>query len=131
MSKGNVETVRRVIDAFNRSDPEAVFEDLAPNYEHDLSRAVGPWRGVYGVDQLPKLFADLAELWESNRYEAEEFIEAGEQVVTPFTNHLRGRDGIEVQARGAFLWTIRDGRLTRLCFYQGRNEALEAAGLSE
>jgi ketosteroid isomerase-like protein len=52
-------------------------------------------------------------------------------VVTPFTNYLRGRDGIEVQARAAFLWTIHDGKVTRLRFYQERREALEAAGLRE
>jgi ketosteroid isomerase-like protein len=51
--------------------------------------------------------------------------------VTPFTNYLRGRDGIEVQARAAFVWTIRDGAVAHLCFYQERHEALEAAGLSE
>jgi ketosteroid isomerase-like protein len=52
-------------------------------------------------------------------------------VVTPFTNHLRGRDGIEVQARAVFLWTIRDGAIARMCLYQERREALEAVGLSE
>jgi hypothetical protein len=50
-------------------------------------------------------------------------------VVTPFTNHLLGRDGIELQARGIWLWTIRAGVVVRLCLYQERKEALEAAGL--
>jgi ketosteroid isomerase-like protein len=51
--------------------------------------------------------------------------------MTPFTNQLLGRDGIDLQARGTWLWTIRDGVVVRLCLYQERQEALEAAGLSE
>jgi len=131
VSEENVEIVCRVLDAFNRGDFEAILRESAPTFEYDLSRAVGPWHGVYALDQMPKLFDDLTELWESNRYEADEFIDGREYVVTPFTNYLRGRDGIEVQAQAAFLWTVRDGSVARLCFYQERREALEAAGLSE
>ena len=47
----------------------------------------------------------------------------------PFTNVARGRDGIEVQARGIWVWTIRDGSIVRACLFQDRQEALEAAGL--
>jgi ketosteroid isomerase-like protein len=78
-----------------------------------------------------RVFEEFAEPWASLRYEADEFIESGEHVVTPFTNYLRGRDGIEVQARAAWVWTFRDGKIARLTFYQERPEALEAAGLSE
>jgi len=51
--------------------------------------------------------------------------------VTPVTNYLRGRDGIEVQARVAILWTIQDTKVARACLYQEKQEALEAVGLSE
>jgi ketosteroid isomerase-like protein len=49
----------------------------------------------------------------------------------PFTNVAQGRDGIEVQARGIWVWTIRTGSIVRVCLYQDREEALEAAGLAE
>jgi hypothetical protein len=49
----------------------------------------------------------------------------------PFTNVARGRDGIEVQARGVWVWTIRDGSIVRACLYQELQDALEAAGLRE
>ena len=46
--------------------------------------------------------------------------------------YLRGRDGIDVQARSAWLITIQDGQQTSsLTLYQTKQEALEAAGLSE
>ncbi|MGH2993107.1 MAG: hypothetical protein ACRDL1_06185 [Solirubrobacterales bacterium] len=55
----------------------------------------------------------------------------GDHVVVPHTTHIRGRDGIEAQARTTSLVTIRDGKIERICLYQERQEALEAAGLSE
>ena len=75
---------------------------------------------------------EFVESWESIRIEADEFIEAGEHVGdAQHPLRRQGRDGIEVQARAAWVWTIRDGSITRLCFYQERQEALEAVGLSE
>jgi hypothetical protein len=44
---------------------------------------------------------------------------------------MRGRDGMEVQARSAWLITIRDGEKTSLTLYQTKKEALEAADLRE
>ena len=123
--------VRASIDAYNGGDSDAMLKDGAPSFEFDFSRSVGPGRGVYSLDQIRGFFHEFVESWESVRIEVDEFIEAGEQVVTPNTIYVQGRDGIEVQARGAFVWTIRDGSITHLCFYQERDEALEAVGLSE
>jgi hypothetical protein len=63
--------------------------------------------------------------------EAMEHLAAGEHVVVPLTIHFEGRDGIETTADTAHVWTIRDGLVVRLCLYQEREEALEAAGLSQ
>jgi ketosteroid isomerase-like protein len=52
-------------------------------------------------------------------------------VITENVAHLRGRDGIEVQARSTWLITIRDGEQTSLTLYQTKQEALQAAGLRE
>jgi ketosteroid isomerase-like protein len=131
MSQENVEIVRAAIDAWNRGDWDATLKDAAPSFEFDFSRAMGPGGGVYRLDQMGEYFRQVAETWESLRLEADEIIETGEQVVTPNTLHAQGRDGIELQAHSAWVWTIRDGRVARLCFYQGRQEALEAVGLSE
>jgi ketosteroid isomerase-like protein len=131
MSQENVEIVRAFFAAMNGGDLDAAFKDAAPNAELDLSRAVGLDRSVYPLDQIRRLSEEFAQSWESARYEAHEFIVAGEHVVTPWTNHFVGRDGVQVQARGTWLWTIRDGLVVRVCLYQGLQEALEAARLSE
>ena len=80
------------------------------------------------IESLPN--DDFAEIFEQ-RVVPDEFINVGEHVVVPQTGYVRGRDGIEVQARGAWVWTFRDGSVARVTFYPERQDALEAAGLSE
>ena len=131
MSQQNVDIVRAAIDAYNRGEWESLLNDADPGFELDLSRAAGPLHGVYGLDQIRRFWSEFADSWESVRIEPHEFIEAGADVVVPWTLHVTGRDGIEVQARVTWIWTIRDGAVERLCMYQERQDALEAVGLSE
>jgi ketosteroid isomerase-like protein len=131
MSRENVETVRAVIDAFNRGDWEAGLKHMDSDFEFDFSRAVGPVRGVFKLDQIRAFLDEFFGLWETVRFEVDECIEAGEQVAMSFTNYHRGRDGIEVKVRPSSVCTIRDGRIVHVCVYQEWQEALEAVGLSE
>jgi len=121
---------RRSYEAVHSGDLVAGFEDFVPDFELDMSRAIGIDRGVYSLDQMRRLTEELIEAWETIQVGAE-YIDAGEHVVMPFMNRLRGRDGIEVQARGTWLCTIRDGLIVRICLYQEVQEAVEAAGLPE
>ena len=131
MSQENVEIVKADIDAYNREDWDALFKDAAPGFELDFSRAVGPWRGVFGLDQIRRVVEEFRETWESARLEPHEFIEAGDLVVVPLTQHVKGRGGIEVVVRATFVWTIRNGAIERVTMYQERQDALEDVGLSE
>jgi ketosteroid isomerase-like protein len=131
MSQENVEIVKTAIDAINRGDWDAAFKDAAPGFELDFSRALGPYRGVYRLDQARRFAADFTATFESVRFEAEQLIDAGEHVVFLGTLYYRGRDGIETTVSGKQVWTIRDGAVERFVMYQERHEALEAAGLTE
>ena len=131
MSEENVEIVRSSIDAWNRGDLDAVLKHVAPDFEFDMSRAVGPDHGVYGLEEVRGLSDELADIWESVRVEQHQFIEAGDYVVVPVTWHTAGRDGIETRARIAWAYTISHGAIERICMYQELEEALEAAGLRE
>jgi ketosteroid isomerase-like protein len=126
-----VEIVKAWYDAYNREDWDAFYKDVAPGFEVDLSRAVGPWRGVFGLDQVRRLVGEFSETWESARLEPHEFIEAGDLVVVPATQHLKGRGGIEVVASATLVWTIRNGAIERVSMYQEKEDALEDLGLSE
>jgi ketosteroid isomerase-like protein len=131
MSQENVEIVKAVVDAFNRQDWDAGFQYSAPGAEMDMSRALGPYRGVYALDQARPFVSDFAATFESVRIEVDQLIEAGEHVVLLGNIHFRGRDGIEATARAIQSWTVRDGAVERMVMYQEREDALEAVGLSE
>jgi ketosteroid isomerase-like protein len=42
MSQENVEIVKAALDAANRDDWDALFQDMTPDFELDMSRAIGP-----------------------------------------------------------------------------------------
>ena len=131
MSQENVEIVKAWYDAWNREDWDAMLKDAAPGFEVDFSRSDGPLAGVFGLDQIRRVVGEFRETWESARWEPHEFIEAGDLVVVPGTQHVKGRGGIEEVARGAFVWTIRNGAIERMVMYQDKEDALEDLGLSE
>jgi ketosteroid isomerase-like protein len=133
MSQENVEVVRAMIDAANRGDWDACIKDAAPGFVWDNSRAIGTDNRVVltSAEETRDFFRQLAEIWESLRIEIDETISIGDHVVVPHTIHIRGRDGIEAQARTTWLFTIHDGKIERVCLYQDKDEALEAAGLRE
>ena len=130
MSQENVEIVKAVIEATNREDWDAAFQDAAPGFELDMSRSIGPYRGVYSLDQARRFVEDFTETL-SIRVEADRLIDAGDHVVFLGTLYFSGRDGIETTVGGGQVWTIRDGALERWAMYQERRDALEAVGLSE
>jgi ketosteroid isomerase-like protein len=132
MSQENVEIAHQVLNALTRDDLSAAMKHAAPDFVFDFSRSRSFDGGEYGLDEMSVLQETFVGVWESMRWELEEFIEvAGDRLVTVQTVHMRGRDDIVVATRGAWLWLFRDGRIARVTFFQERREALEAAGLSE
>jgi ketosteroid isomerase-like protein len=132
MSQTSSEIVRAAIDAANRGDFDAAFKDAAPSFEWDNSRAIGADnRGVFSLEGAKEYLTAGRELFESVWTELNDVIPIGDYVVVPHTVHVRGRDGIEAQARTTWLFTIRNGKIERVCLYQEQQEALEAAGRLE
>jgi ketosteroid isomerase-like protein len=137
MSEENVETVRRIYEAAMRRDAATVLALYDPDVELDASR-IGVSNhpsgadAYHGHDGLRDLFREWHEAWGKIEYDYEELIEAGEQVIAVVNRHARGRaSGVEVERPFALLWTLREGKVVRVVWYLTREEALEAAGLSE
>ncbi len=133
MSLENVEIVRRTTDAYNRHDLDGIVAHWAPDAVLDWSNSRGLEAGVYrGHDEIRAFTQRFLTTWAEVRLELGEPIEAADDVlVVENVTYLRGRDGIETQARSAWVLTFRDGQQTSLTLYQTKQEALEAAGLSE
>jgi ketosteroid isomerase-like protein len=132
MSQENVEIVRRALDAYCRRDIDTLRMLNHPGVELDWSASKGWLAGIYqGSDEILRFYEGYYEAWEAIVIEPDRFIEAGESVIVPNVAHQRGRDGIEVTARGTFVFTLRDRKIIRIRLYQETDEALAAFGLAE
>jgi ketosteroid isomerase-like protein len=135
MSQENVEVVQRLYDAIARRDSEAVLDLYDPDVEWDMSGY--PYgdmleRRSRGHAALRAFWRELYEAWESYEHDCHELIDAGDQVVSIVTDRGRGRaSGADVEISAYGVWTIRAGRIVRAEWFSTREDALEAAGLSE
>jgi ketosteroid isomerase-like protein len=129
MSEGNMEVVRRSTEAYNRGDIDGTLESWAPDAVLDWSRSRGPDAGVFrGRTAIREFMQEFLATFETARLDLVDPVEVqGGVLVVENVAHLRGRDGIQVEARSAWLVTLRDGKQTSLTLYQTRAEALEAA----
>jgi ketosteroid isomerase-like protein len=133
MSQEYVEVVRRGFAAANRGDLGEVLEMWAPDAVWDWSNGHGFDAGVYrGRDEIRTFWQERSAAWEETRFEIVDLQEVeDDRVIVENVAYLRGRDGIEVEARSAWLISFRDGEQISLTLYQTKRDALEAAGLPE
>jgi ketosteroid isomerase-like protein len=130
MSQENVEVARRLNSAFNRGDVVGIIELLDPECEwwdrvDDPGAAVH--RGHEGVSRYLSELADHAKM----HVEAEEFIDAGDYVVTPVRLDGRGRaSGAPFEEHEVHVLRMRDGKVTEVREYREKTEALRAVGLA-
>jgi uncharacterized protein len=127
---GNVELARRSFEQILRTgEPQwdGIDRDVEV-HDHDIPDA-GTYRGHEGV---AKWLADWGEAWSDFHLEAERWIDAGEKVVFVFRLTATGRgSGVEVERRDAMVLTFRDGKTTRIDYYNNEPQALQAAGVAQ
>jgi ketosteroid isomerase-like protein len=132
MSEKNVEIVRRIYDVIVAS-PEAVRELYASDYELDVTD-IGPDIGVIrGFDAANEALRSYFETFEDFYIDIEEVIHADEErVVTEVHDggRMPGSDS-EVRNHRFHVFAFRGGKVVRFSSHLDRNQALEAAGLSE
>jgi ketosteroid isomerase-like protein len=132
MSQENIDRLRGGYEAFARRDLDAALGMMDPEIEaHDAPEA--PDATVHrGREAVRRDWEQMFALFEDFTIDIEEVFDAGEELVAFLRLSGRGREsGAEVEARMAHVWTIREGRATRLRQYLNRAAALEAVGLSE
>jgi ketosteroid isomerase-like protein len=133
MSQENVEWARQVAEALTRGDVEAVEAlsegRLAPDFEIHPLYLDRVYRGDEAVRQM---WADLTETWEDYRAEFEEVVDLGEHVLTLIHITARGvGSGVPIDQRIAVLARFQGENALWLKSFRSKEEALEAAGLSE
>jgi len=135
MSQENVEIVRDAVVAFNRGDLDAWLDEY---WTDDIDyRAVegalddhGP---IHGKGAMRAYLQDWIDMFDDFKTEPVELVYAGaDQVIAVLRNSGRAKlSGVETDLTFAVLNTIRDGKIVRGREYWTKEQALEAAGLSE
>jgi ketosteroid isomerase-like protein len=143
MSEANVEVVRALIPPPDvdiaplvRDDRlfEATTETLASVLHWELE-SVAVWQGgttYSGVQGFREMWLDWLQPYMAYYTQVDEMIDVGDRVVVFARDRGRLHDtDSEVDLMAGSVWELRDGRIVRVEFCANREQALEAAGLSE
>jgi ketosteroid isomerase-like protein len=132
MSQENVEIVRKVIDAFNRGDLDAWLGFLSPEVAWESLPLPG-FRDVYrGRAEAREWIEQLLEVFDFHLEIDETTALSDDRVLMAVRGRGRGRgSGIPVERPSWEVLWLADGLITRRQVFWTRDEALEAAGLSE
>ena len=131
MSQENVEIVREWLGSVRDSEDFA-WHLLAPDAE--LINATGaPFTNASGHQGFRAWRADVSDAFEEWSSRPEEVVDAGNAKVLALGKISgRGRGtGLQVDMELHSLYTLVDGKITRVEGFFSRDEALEAAGLQE
>jgi ketosteroid isomerase-like protein len=131
MSQENVEVVREAFESFLGGDREKTARLVDPEVEfHGTVGGLEEGRIAHGLPRIVQMFEEEdLEAWQERRLEAEEFIDAGDDVVVLLHEYRRGRgSGVELEADTAVVCAVSGGRVVRVQGYMDRQAALEAAG---
>jgi ketosteroid isomerase-like protein len=131
MSEENVEVVKHSFDAWNERDVEAIRRC----YAEDVVVQTGITefgRTFEGDDPIGRWVAEMQETWAEVHFEAERIFEGDDVVVSFYRAIGIGREsGVEVVRDLTGVYRLRDGLIVSEQVFLDREQALEAAGLSE
>jgi hypothetical protein len=128
MSQENVEIIRRVYEFFARGELPFELSDQAIRIDNIPQAPIpGPY---YGHEGLRCWWGDIEEALPGFRLELEEIVDLGGDRVLAMVRTF-GSDLIEQMPAWAILHWVRNGLVVRTAGYLRKEEALEAAGLSE
>jgi ketosteroid isomerase-like protein len=130
MSQENVEMMQSFYEQFARGDFSS-FASLRDDFKLTTSPEL-PDAGTYRGRAAISWMTAWVESFEDLTMEATEIVDAGDKVVIAL--HQRGRPrGSQsvVEGRWWQVTTLRDGEIVEIRIFPQREQALEAAGLSE
>lgn len=130
-----ISVVRDQFEAVNERDFQRAMDLYAEDVTLIASESSGPKAGTYrGKEAVGEWFGDWFRSFGSDyRFEIEEARELAGGLVFLFATHGgSGRaSGVEVSGENAYLYRVRDGKVSNVGFFFSRDEALEAVSLPE
>jgi ketosteroid isomerase-like protein len=130
----NLDLVRSIHARWEQGDfSSASWADPGIDYEWADGPTPGRWEGVSAMNAV---WREFASAWEDFRAEAVEFRALGDERVLSLSDFsARGRtSGLDLgamRARGAGLWHVGDGMVTKLVIYLDRDHALAELGVED
>jgi ketosteroid isomerase-like protein len=133
MAPDNADVARQAFDAIGRWSIDELLALYDPEVEFlPLTGTRVESGGYFGHAGVRAYFEEVGEVWEEMRPHADDIRTVGDDVVILGGCAVRGRgSGAESDSPMAWVLTVRDGRVVRHRGYATREEALDAAGLTE
>jgi ketosteroid isomerase-like protein len=132
VSPTNLELIRAVFEAWGHGDvDQPLREHFEPTARLDLSENIFNSAVYEGYDDMARQRREVSDVWDHFEIEVEQFFE-GKDVVVAYTHeHGRGKgSGVEVDRDTAFLFRLREGKISEVRNYRNRERALTDAGLA-
>jgi ketosteroid isomerase-like protein len=125
--------VRELSAAINSDDQERQADLLHPDVvQYGTRGGIDQDRVFRGREAVLAYWQEIGDTWESQTYEPERVIEAGDLVVVFWREVARSeRSDLEVRTDTAGLVRIREGKIVEIRGYMDRDEALEEAGIAD
>jgi ketosteroid isomerase-like protein len=129
MSEQNVKAVKEGFEALERGDVDDLLARIHPEFEFTTPPTLTVEPDTYrGEEGVRRYFDSFYDAMEDVRFVPEEFIDAGERVVVPVQLLARGKEtGLEVEQRIVQVWSVRDGKASRVEVFATLEEAMDAA----
>lgn len=127
----DADIVRRVFEAFERRDTDAVVELCADDVEFwlpvtaGLADVEGPYRGHAGVRRY---FEDVERVWGALEIGPQEFRPVGDCIVVSGT--VTTRRSLTMYSSAGWLWRVRKGKVASCRLYSNAAEAMAVAKLT-
>jgi len=138
MSRENVEFVESLLAGVADLDRQALLaalpELIAQVADPDIEwvEAAIDGRVYHGHGGVQQSFERWLDQWEEFGYEAERFVDCGDDVLVVGHEHARGMvSGASVTSRHYAVWTIRAGKIARYREFYDEQTALQVVGLAE
>ncbi len=109
-----VDTLKRILEAFNRHDLDAIMEYFADDSVMDLPRGPDPWgRRYVGKAQVREGLAGRFSGIPDVHYGEDEHWVCGDKGVSEWTLTGTTTEGHKIKVRGCDLWQFRVGKVVR------------------
>ena len=131
MSSENVDLVRDGLEAFLAGDIERALEFADRDVVTFRAPPLPDARAYHGREGMLQTYVEWTAEFGEFEMTTEQFVDAGDHVMVEILQRGEGQaSGAVVEGRFWLVYTVADGKVVRLDIFNGKNQALRAAGLA-